>query len=613
MKDSICEIVREAEENYTTGTTQIGKYVDWSMYETIERIDAYSNSKHISGDTDSLGREKPFFNIVTSAMNIWYRATDIDRKDIRILPDKLSNTALAFVATIFLQNGMKESRFGVFLNQWGRALSKYGSVVVKFVEQDGKLIPTVVPWNRFIADPIDFNAIPRIEKFYKTPAQLYKMVEKLGYDKNQVDALCNALSERETIDGQNKDNQANFIELYEVHGELSKTVYNTSKGIDSEDGDEDIYFQQMHVVSFVADNNKEGEYRDFTLFSGKEAKDPYMITHLIEEDGRTLSIGSVEYLFDAQWMQNHTIKNQKDVLDLSSKLIFQTSDSAYLGRNVLSAIESGDIMVHKDNMPLTQINNSKADIVALQNFGTQWQMLSRELTSTPDALRGTTMPSGTPYSLGALLAQNSSSLFEIMTENKALAIEDMMREFVLPFISKKLDTKDEIVAVLDEAGLSEIDNMYIPKQAAKEYNDEFKKSLLRGELPEPFNQQEAEGKIRQQLAPLGNKRFIKPDELDEQTWKDALKDFNMKAVVEVSNENTDKQAVLTTLSTVLQSIASNPAILQDPNAKMVFSKILEQTSVISPMQLASTSNTPPPPMPTASPPTVGAGALPVTQ
>ncbi len=604
--DSICGIVRKAEEDYTTGTTRIGKYVDFSMYETIERIDAYSNSKHISGAEDSLGREKPFFNIVTSAMNIWYRATDIDRKDIRILPDRLENTALAFVTTILLQNWMKESRFGVFLNQWGRALAKYGSAVVKFVEKDGKLVASVVPWNRFIADPVDFNGIPHIEKFYKTEAQLYKLAREAGYDMDKVEALCRAVGTRKNLDGTNKDDVNDFIELYEVHGELSKAVYKKSKGEEVLDGDDDIFFQQMHVVSFVAGDND--EYQDFTLFSGREKKDPYMLTHLIEEDGRTLSIGAVEYLFDAQWMQNHTIKNQKDVLDLASKLIFQTSDSAYLGRNVLSAIESGDIMIHKENMPLTQINNSKADIVALQNFGEQWRVLSNDLTSTPDALRGNTLPSGTPYSLGALLSQNSSSLFEIMTENKGLAIEDMMREFVLPYLKKQMDNKDEVVAVLDDAGLTEIDSMYVPKQAIKEYNKQFKESLMRGELPDEFNQQAMEGAVRESLAPLGNKRYLKPDELDEKTWKDSIKDFEMKATVEVTTENTDKQAVLTTLSTVLQSIASNPTILQDPNAKMVFGKILEQTSVISPMQLATTTNQP---VPTASPPTVEAGALPV--
>ena len=70
MEDSIHEIVREAIQNYTQGTTKLGKYVEKSMYETVERIDAYLNSKFMDGDKDSLGRDKPFFNIVTAATNI---------------------------------------------------------------------------------------------------------------------------------------------------------------------------------------------------------------------------------------------------------------------------------------------------------------------------------------------------------------------------------------------------------------------------------------------------------------------------------------------------------------------------------------------------------------
>src|SRR3990167_7474337 len=92
---SIHEIIREAEENYTTGTTTLGTYVKWSMYETVEKIIAYLHSKHTSGEIDSLGRKKPFFNIVTAAVNIWYRATDIDRKDIVVLPNSSSTVVAA--------------------------------------------------------------------------------------------------------------------------------------------------------------------------------------------------------------------------------------------------------------------------------------------------------------------------------------------------------------------------------------------------------------------------------------------------------------------------------------------------------------------------------------
>ena len=50
----------------------------------------------------------------------------------------------------------------------------------------------------------------------------------------------------------------------------------------------------------------------------------------------------------------------------------------------------------------------------------------------------------------------------------------------------------------------------------------------------------------------------------------------------------------------MQTIVSNPAILQDPNGKMLFSKILEETGVISSVQLQNTKQKSPSPIPQAS-------------
>lgn len=594
--DSIHSLIRDAETNYVNNPVDISEYVSFDMHETIETIDAYLNSKHISGSTDSLGREKPFFNIVTAATNIWYRATDIDRKNIRILPSDQQTTTHAFIATIILQQWMRDARFGVFLNDWGRALARYGSAVAKFVEKDGKLYCSIVPWNRLIVDPIDFDALPTIEKLYMTPAQLRK--NKM-YDQEVVSDLLSALQSRENLDGTDKDDNDRFIEIYEVHGELPESLLTDEEVLDES---EETYRQQMHVVSYVK-GDKKGEYKDFTLYRGREAKTPYMLTHLIQEDGRTLAIGAVEHLFDAQWMVNHSQKNMKDTLDLASKLIFQTADQRYIGRNVLSAIETGDIMVHEPNAPLTQINNTKTDIQSLQNFALTWQNIASEITSTPDAIKGNTLPSGTPYSLGAFLGGQANSLFEIMTENKGLQLEDMMRTFILPYVKKQMDSKKEIVAILNAQEIAEIDAMYVPREAKRRFKQQVKQTLLQEDgIPSPFSQQEQEQGVRQALASQGDKRFFKPDELSEKTWNEVLKDFDKNVIVEVTNENTDKQAVLTTLSTVLQTIASNPGILQDPNARMVFNQILTETGKISPIQLSTASASPPA--------TGGTGALP---
>ena len=579
-KSTIPEIVRSAEYNYIHSTTKLGEFVDWDMHGTVEKITAYLNSKHISGDKDSLGREKPFFNIVTAAVNIWYRATDLDRKDIVIRPDNSSTIISAFLATVLLQNWMRKQRFGVFLNSWGRTLAQYGSAISKFVEKDGELIPTVIPWNRLICDPTDFYALPVIERLYKTPSQLRKIKE---YDQGAVENLIASKITRKNLDGSTKDTRNEFVELYEVHGELPKALLMKNP----QDKDWETYTQQIHVVSYSL--NKDSKYDDYTLYRGKEKKNPYRKDDLIEEDGRTLSIGAVESLFDAQWMQNHTMKNMKDTLDLSSKLIFQTADANYVGRNVLSAIETGDILIHSPEKPLTQINNSKSDIVALQNFSTQWKVLAQEITSTPDAVRGNTLPSGTPFSLGVLLTNNASSLFEIMTENKGHAIEDMLRIFVIPHLKTKMDTKEEVMAILEDRDIKKIDAIYIPKAAIKLHNDRFKEMTLNGEIPRAFDQVAMENQVKQSLASQGNQRSFDPGEI---SWKEVTKDLEWNLEVGVTNEPMDKQVMLTTLNTVLQSIAGNPLILQDENAKLIFGKILSLAGAISPIELSTAAAAP---------------------
>lgn len=586
MTDNICEIVRQAETNYVHGTTKLGEYVDWSMYDTVEKIFAYLNSKHTSGSTDSLGREKPFFNIVTAAVNIWYRATDIDRKNMKFIPTTNSSIPLAFVANVILRNWMNENRFGVFLNQWGRTLAQYGSAVCKFIEKDGKLIPSVIPWNRIICDQVDFSALPKIEKLYKTPSQLKKM----GYDEDVVENLIQAVSARKTLQGITKDNKSDFIEIYEVHGELPLALLKK----EPDDKDWKIYRQQMHVVSFL--QNKSGEYDDFTLYKGKETKDSYMLTHLMEEDGRSLSIGAVEYLFDAQWMQNHTVKNMKDLLDISSKLVFQTADPNFVNRNILSAIEAGDLLIHAENKSLTQINTSKGDIVALQNFGSMWRGMGQELTATPDAMRGITPVSGTPLGTTELLTAQSTSLFEIMTENKGLALEDMLKTFIIPKIKSELKHQDEILAILDDASIKEIDAMYIPKEAVKRFNERSKEAILNGQPVQPFNPTMEQGMVKQEMDAMGNKRSFVPDEIGEKQWNEIFSDFQWENIrVEITNENSDKQVILGVLNDVFGKIISMQGREMSPDEKMIFNKILAETAILSPMQFSNK------PMPISTP------------
>ena len=575
-------LVREAEQNFTFGNVQVSKYVSESFFEDINKIDAYLASRHTTGDKDSMDRDKPFFNICLATRNIWFRATDIDRKHIRMKASKSKDFLASFLATVKLQEYLRRTNFGKFLNDWGLVLASYNSAVCKFVEKDGELNQVVVPWQRMIIDPIDFYNNPKIEILELTETQLRK---NKAYDQEMVDNLCQTLAARETIDDTKKDNKADYIKLYEVHGELPLS-YLTGK-----DKDKDEYVQQMHVISFVAGKGG-GTFDDFTLYSGREKNDPYVLTSLIPNTDGSVSLnGAVKVLFESQWMVNHTAKQIKDYLDLASKLIYQTSDGNFIGQNALSSIEDGQILIYnadKDPNGIRQIVNSTNDITSLQNYGQQWQTLAQQISSTPDIMQGENMPSGTAFRQAAIIQQESHSNFKVMVQNKGLAIEEMMRKFIIPHLKKQLDTSDEVSAVLEDFDIKRIDSIYIPNETIKRFNQKAVEAVLNDEeLPDI--QQEEMG-VRQELGVLGNQRFFKPSEITDKTWKEIFKDFEWNADVEITDETIDKEPVLTTLSSVLQTISANPMILKDPNVKLVFNKILEETGRISPVELSTSSS-----------------------
>ena len=602
-ENQIGELVRELETAFISGTgVHTSKHVTSDLYSDINKIYAYLESVHTEGDNKE---DRPFFNIVTAARNITYRATDLDRKHINVRATKLNQTVAAFCATVHLQNWMRRENFGQFLNNWGMDLAAFNDCVVKFVESAGELHAMVVPWSRLIVDQVDFDNNPKIEILELTEAQLY---QRKNYDKEMIEKLCDALAARETTDGADKDNKAHYIKLYEVHG-LLPLSYLTGK---EEDAGE--YVQQMHVISFVA-SKEEGKFDDFTLYSGREAQDPYMLTNLLpSSDGSITLNGSVKNLFQAQWMMNHGAKAVKDRLDLSNKQIFQTADANFVGRNVLTSIQNGDILVHAVNAPLTQVANTAGDIGVQESHMGMWKNLASEINGISEAMQGEAK-SGAAWRQVEALLQESHSLFELMTENKGLHAEQMLRRFVIPYIRKQMDTSEEVSATLDANNITKIDSIYVPKEAIRRHKkrtlDQMEKLLAKPidapvnpeELPQPFNPQMEEQSVKAGMQSQGNQRFFVPDDLSSMTWAEALKDLEWELEVDITGEAQDKNLILTTINTALQ-ITMNPAYASNPQAQYLVGKALSLTSALSPLELASMP--PPPPMPQPVPSPVGA-------
>jgi hypothetical protein len=119
--ESIYKFVAKQRDSYRSDTIEITEGYEFSQYETLRTIELYDNDRFLTGNKDSLDREKPFFNIVSFRKNVATRATDLDIKDVQIQSDRITKTSYAetFLLNLKSRNWMKLAGFATFLNRMG--------------------------------------------------------------------------------------------------------------------------------------------------------------------------------------------------------------------------------------------------------------------------------------------------------------------------------------------------------------------------------------------------------------------------------------------------------------------------------------------------------------
>jgi hypothetical protein len=312
------------------------------------------------------------------------------------------------------------------------------------------------------------------------------------------------------------------------------------------------------------------------------------------------------------------MKAISDQLALASKLIFQSSDPTFTGQNVLTSIETGQILNHKINEPLTIVPNGGHDISSLESYMQQWKSLGAEINGITDAMAGVMPKSGTSWRLQSLEVAQAQQLFDLMRVNKALAIEDMLRQHILPYLKTQLKNTKQIIATLEANDVRKIDSIYIPNEATKRFNKKVIDHVVKhGAMPLDISLQNELQSVQNEVKQQGNTRYFQPSEISSKTWKEVMKDFDWLEVdvaldANGSSESSDKGAVMQTLNTALQ-LVMNPNYANNPQAQMIVSKILLQTGRVSPLEMSSTPLPTPQPMPSSAPQPSPMGPSPMGQ
>lgn len=550
--------LRQIDSDYQNGTIEIATGLNFSQYNILRTIEFYSNSKFLNGNKDSINREKPFYNIVNTMVDTAVVATDIDTKDIRIEADDENSYDKSYLFNHEIQQWMKESDFAATLNEMGETRARYGGVLVKKCHEKGEEMEVeVVDWKNLVTDQVDVEDGVIIEKHYMTPSELRAKKDVWENIEEAIDMYARK--------GYTRTDER--IEVWEAHGNFPVGYLSD----DDDVTDETEYSNQVHF--FTVKNAKAVH-----LYWAEEDKKPYKYLAWKRVSGRALGRGVVEEGEESQVWTNDAVQKKQSAMELSGKVILKTN-SKKVGNNVRTDLDNGSIVVLEDNKDLEVLNLLNGAMPQFTEMIQEWWSQYERVTSSYDAVRGETPPSGQPYRLQALVNQTGSSHFDYRREEWGIFLKELFYDWVFPYIQKKLSKQHILASDFTPEELLKLDEAY----ANHEANQYAKEQIFSGNVFTAEEYQAVKEQYKMFLAQKNGKRRF----LDVPSGY--YKDMKAKLTIDVTGEQKNKQATMETLNSLLQQMIPmvQMGIASPEDVKMVLNKITEMSGAgLSPLSLS---------------------------
>lgn len=575
------DFIKAETNSYKTRGVPVTDGWEWSMFEHIKRSLLYKNSKFSKGADDG---SRPFKNIVLPVLRVAYRSEGFDVKDIIPYVNNAKDYHKSFLIKKYQPKYARDNGLDKFIDEMVESYVDYGLALVK-KSKGGK--PEVVPLSRLaFVDQTDVLSGPICELHHYSPDELLKMSGKWYADKID-EAIVMAQAEKTLMlsEGNKAKTPGKYIEVYELHGVFPDTWLD-------EGADEKAYSRQMHIVTYYT--TQDGRREGICLYKGK-SQDIYKAIKRDPIFGRACGIGGVEELFDAQQWTNYSEIQLKEMLDIASMVLLQTSDKKYSQYNKITDLEKGEILVHEDGKPLTQVNVQPYNQGSFKNNGLSWEDTAMVLGGASEGSLGKNPPAGTPFALQSLIVQEGRGVHEYRRGQLAIFMEEIYKDWILPAMIADVNAGKEFLEELSASEMLELVDVVVENET----RDMIKEMVLKGQVPtadilDTFRQQ-----VRDKFMSSKNK-FIK-------IVKDELKDIPVDVMVNVAGKQKDLAVQADKLTNLFRAVVSNPQALAVPGVGDIFNQLMEASGLnpIDYTQLTKAVTAP-----TASPPAPAEELLP---
>ena len=548
----------------------------FNQYQTIKKCHLYYNSHFVSGDVDSNGRKKIFFNIVKSPCKVASRFLNFDTKNIRLISNRREAEMSTFLLEKEIKNWMKDNKVAITLNKIAEKAPIYGSVVLKKTKKGAE----IVDLRRLILDQTvetitDSRFI--ILEHNLTPTQV-RAKAKDGWE--NIEEVINKFYVHNAPQSYIQDGNLNqvistpLIKIYERYGEVPKSWLD---GTEPKENEEMV--RSLFIIAGV-DNFSVGEdgktvikEEGVILFKSKWLDEyPFKDCHYDKTDGRWLGVGVIEDLFQIQERVNELSNEKRESMSISSKHIFQTQDQTII-KNVLRDLSNGAVIMAGQNGGLVPLANEERNLSAFTQEEQKYISQAKELTFSFDATRGESLPATMPATNAVIQDRNVKSVYGVKRENLANMLRFFFTDLIIPQAIKDLTLEHVLHFTGSTEELAKLDSAFVKELSNRRAID----LLLDGQYIDEQVMETIRQDISNQLKEMGADRFIL---IKDGFYKDA--DFTFD--INIENEQEDSQLITSNLFAIFQALASNPTILQDPVIRTLFYEYAERVGV-SPMKI----------------------------
>ena len=428
---------------YLTRVVNIGDVYDYSQYKLTRRIFLFENKIYPTGKFDAQGNYKFWFDIITPRIEAEIKNIDFDTKNVLAYSERKNDELPTIITNLRIKEYMRDTGQAEEINSAIEEGSGWGNVVWKRIKKSYERVDLR---NFYVINQTarTLDETPVIERHQFTSADLRK--KKGVWNDTNIDLVlsnCKSDTYKSEVAAQTQDTTVPYYEIYERNGDVSLKDLKETRGEQPAEGDENMYvFARVIGAGTASKSSTAGVSIPYLLYAeelkGKSNCDIYKEYHRSRYKGRWWREGLYELLFDLQVRAN-MIGNQISLgLEGASRQILGSADKLVI-QNVMSDLKNGDVIKTSD---LKQID---LRMHAFDQLIADWNrviVMANEIANSREIVQGDSLPSGTPFRMGALLNQNANKLFDFIREKLAIPFSEIFEEWLIPEMLSDMKAKD---------------------------------------------------------------------------------------------------------------------------------------------------------------------------